>query len=1156
MAFPTGWQRRCALVVQHGQVPANQTAFPVLITEACLPSEMLTTGDANAAQSDGGDIRFSSDLNGTTQLACEIVTWTQNASPASAKAEIWVPVDVLTASDVTIYVWYKGGGGLSQPAANASFGSQAVWDSGYMGVWHLPDGTTLTANDSTSNARNLTIGGSWGAAAAKINGGTAKSNGTTQRLTNTGIASPATITISCWQKVISGDQKQDALFYFGIGTGAGFAPRLLCHGPFSDSTLYWDYGNPSGGSGRASTSYTTYYGAFAYITLVYNNANGLHAIYINGSLIQSHTSSTSNPALTGFIINAYDTGGVFGVRQVDEPRLSNVARSGNWITTEYNNQNSPSTFIIAGTPASLNQTLSPTAIASAEAFGSDTIHATITISPSSIATAQAFGTTIVAATNTLLPSAIAPAEAFGTATLLTGVVVITPSGLASAGAFGTAIVANLNQLLPSAIASAEAFGTPTVVRGVVTILPSGIASAEAFGTLNVLTVIIPAGLVSAEAFGTPYIQATIGPTGIISAQAFGTAFVMLAVHQDVLPSSIGSSQAFGTTSIKGPLQYLLPLGFANEQWGYLRVVGGNDSLYLLINGVSALSGLSGIEIRSAKIVKQIGGFGSATYTFIDRDGTHEPVPGQEVRIGEFGRVEFGGIILSYDHEIYMSTATHKYTVKCIGFSDIATHRIYSSIYPPGSNGYNVVLDVVNNGLSGEGITTNHIDTPWSVNEDPGLTFLFKKVSEILDSIRDYSPVPADFWFIDDFRDLHFHSADSACAMDGVHITPFTLQTSVLNTKYRNLKVSKNGGEYRNVQYVRTNSNFDIAARVETVTVTAAMIPPTGSFILTKFPIVTPPSVTLNGTPIVVKSINEPGAMLGWSYVPGGVGISNFFTAVGVGTVVEFTYNSFAVNVVMEEDATAIAAMKALYPTTSGRIENIYEAKDMSEAQARQVAQGLLLQHATLNPRAPVITYETDCPDVLVGIQQTVTLPEYNIADDFVVTQMESTLMERDLGFRSSFRRQVTLSTVDSDGNPYKFLGQLITRTNQGAIDTQHEKATLLVTDGPILTRTHAGPPYQVKRNGVITAVTGSIAVAPAGDLIRIDVLLNGTSIFKTNKYLEIRTSSLPDEIVSNAELDPRLLIVRTDDVITFDILNQDDGTARDMSVVVTMETPK
>ena len=98
MAFPVGWGRQCALTIAHTQVTASQSSFPVLISYNVtpdnannLPTEMLVTGGTNAARSDGGDIRFSSDSAGNNPLHAEVVVWTQDATTnANRKAEIWV----------------------------------------------------------------------------------------------------------------------------------------------------------------------------------------------------------------------------------------------------------------------------------------------------------------------------------------------------------------------------------------------------------------------------------------------------------------------------------------------------------------------------------------------------------------------------------------------------------------------------------------------------------------------------------------------------------------------------------------------------------------------------------------------------------------------------------------------------------------------------------------------------------------------------------------------------------------------------------------------------------------------------------------------------------------------------------------------------------
>jgi len=156
--------RKCELVIQSSQVPANLTDFPVLLTEATLPSEMFDADGTYPALNGGGDIRFSSDVGGSTRLACEIVTFTTDNNPANGKAEIWVKVPTVSASSNTsIWVWYDKSG-ESQPDSNAAFGSESVWDANYMGVWHLnetvtDEATTGNHSDATSNNNDGTQDG-------------------------------------------------------------------------------------------------------------------------------------------------------------------------------------------------------------------------------------------------------------------------------------------------------------------------------------------------------------------------------------------------------------------------------------------------------------------------------------------------------------------------------------------------------------------------------------------------------------------------------------------------------------------------------------------------------------------------------------------------------------------------------------------------------------------------------------------------------------------------------------------------------------------------------------------------------------------------------------------------------------------------------------
>jgi len=79
---------------------------------------------------------------------------------------------------------------------------------------------------------------------------------------------------------------------------------------------------------------------------------GTPSWYYNGADVGIFTDDTvpSNVNTnSGFYIGGWD-GAQMTVGPIDEARLSNIARSGGWITAEYNNQDNPSAFVIEGTP--------------------------------------------------------------------------------------------------------------------------------------------------------------------------------------------------------------------------------------------------------------------------------------------------------------------------------------------------------------------------------------------------------------------------------------------------------------------------------------------------------------------------------------------------------------------------------------------------------------------------------------------------------------------------------------------------------------------------------------------------------------------------------------------------------------------------------------
>ncbi len=365
MAFPTGWNRRCEIVIDHTKVTANQTAFPVLLIASNLPNEMVTTGGGNAAQSDGGDIRFSSDSAGTTRLACEIVTFTQNATPSLATAEIYVPVTLSSTVDVSIYVWYNAGGGQTQPAANASFGSQAVWDSSTSAVFHLPDvtggansvvdsktGTTGTPTNTPANA------------AGKIGNAGSFTASSSEEITFSSSSyleiNLEDFTWECWIKPPNANQGTPVIAKQFLsppfqGWHMGIGSRNSSGTPVSSKTLYaFTYSGALNNTNAAFYHTTSNYVDGNWHHMVTTRISGTLAIYVDGTSV----------ALTADIANIIDisctNSGTFKIAtngatyydgEIDEIRIAiGTARSSTWISTSYNSTNDPATFSAAQTP--------------------------------------------------------------------------------------------------------------------------------------------------------------------------------------------------------------------------------------------------------------------------------------------------------------------------------------------------------------------------------------------------------------------------------------------------------------------------------------------------------------------------------------------------------------------------------------------------------------------------------------------------------------------------------------------------------------------------------------------------------------------------------------------------------------------------------------
>jgi len=354
MAFPTGWGRKCKLTIQNGKVPGSLSDFPALLDLTTLPSEMFDADGSYPALNGGGDIRFSSDASGSTQLACEIVTFITDNTPANGEAEIHVKIPSLaSATDTDFYVWYNKSG-ETQPAETDTYGKHNVWNSNFKLVQHMnqdPSGSSPQMIDSTSNSNDGTSAGSM-TSGDSITGQVGKGidlDGTDDGLAIADSTSldAENITISAWFKASQLTQLQ-SLIRKGNGSGDDSYTLILNDPADGDIRLYIHDGSWRAGPYKSISIDTMY--------LVHGTYDGTNLrLYLGGSEV-----ATSPMAYTGACDITTDEMGV-GFRPktirdryfkglIDEVRVSNIARSANWIETEYNNQNDPATFVIEGTP--------------------------------------------------------------------------------------------------------------------------------------------------------------------------------------------------------------------------------------------------------------------------------------------------------------------------------------------------------------------------------------------------------------------------------------------------------------------------------------------------------------------------------------------------------------------------------------------------------------------------------------------------------------------------------------------------------------------------------------------------------------------------------------------------------------------------------------
>lgn len=364
MAFPTGWTHKVAITIAASDIDGDLTdwtlvfdqSFDSVLTQVDGP---LDADGTRASIDGGGDVRFSSDSAGNTQLAVDVRRWDTDNNPANALCEVAVKIPTVSSSvDTTIYMWW-GKSGETQPGAATTYGQYNAYDSDYELVYPLSENSG-SRFDRTSNQETLTPN-STPTAVDGVVGNANSFDGLNDYLysgTSNPIEGGNTFTVECWSKAPRSQPN---------GYTDASIVTLAAAGAASDALGFWcDAASPpTSGSGRSNLvawfvageriesdngqwtddTWEHFAGTSSSTTL---------KLLIDGVEVTDSPKSVTIGSVrsnTRFLVAAWDFDLDRYERngEIDELRISSTVRANAWIAANYDNQRNKTGFLTWGT---------------------------------------------------------------------------------------------------------------------------------------------------------------------------------------------------------------------------------------------------------------------------------------------------------------------------------------------------------------------------------------------------------------------------------------------------------------------------------------------------------------------------------------------------------------------------------------------------------------------------------------------------------------------------------------------------------------------------------------------------------------------------------------------------------------------------------------
>lgn len=330
MAFED-WDYYVEITVQSSQVDADLTDFPVYVDLSDMPAGFFSN-----VKSDGSDIRVTKS-DGTTEIAREVVAIDTGASTGELH---FVADGTLSSSSNTTFRIYYGNAAASEPAATATYGSQNVWDSNFKGVWHMQessgnllDSTASGANMSPMGSPNQGQPGAIGKSVDFVPTDYLFVNDSDLNITNT-------TTVSAIVNLDAAGSVARSICEWGVASG-GRRRGLLMR-----NTEQITFITNSAADGNTTSTLTP--GTWTHLAGTASDTANTSEVFFNGTSEVSSTPTLSSFTYAGTYIGANIVTTEPWDGKIDEVRISNIIRSDQYVSTEYNNLMSPGSFYSVG----------------------------------------------------------------------------------------------------------------------------------------------------------------------------------------------------------------------------------------------------------------------------------------------------------------------------------------------------------------------------------------------------------------------------------------------------------------------------------------------------------------------------------------------------------------------------------------------------------------------------------------------------------------------------------------------------------------------------------------------------------------------------------------------------------------------------------------